>query len=156
MLTILPAPAEHEGIPVVGQGTVLLNVAADKYPGVTLDSRVTWEAHLDSIATHTAKKVGALWRACRYLTLPSSIRFAVFVIMPDLLYALTAFSNCPKPPPPPQIQRLQILPRCQSCVQLPSYRFSIAVLGKDVLVQGGRVTEAECGQPGVALCSHTG
>ena len=59
--------------------------------GVSVDNKLSWEAHVDSIQAKVNRKIGALRRTYRQLTPVARRSYFIAVIQPDLQYASSAF-----------------------------------------------------------------
>ena len=62
-----------------------------KYLGVIIDSTLSWEAHVDSVVSKVAKKIGALRRAGNSLTQAARRQYYLSVIQSDLQYGTNAY-----------------------------------------------------------------
>ena len=62
-----------------------------KYLGVIIDSTLSWEAHVDSVVSKVAKKIGTLRRAGNSLTQAARRQYYLSVIQSDLQYGTNAY-----------------------------------------------------------------
>lgn len=69
----------------------LETTATAKYLGVVLDCDLTWQAHVDHLASKTARTIGQLWRHGRSLTLRARRTWYISMIQSQLCYASNSF-----------------------------------------------------------------
>ena len=62
-----------------------------KYLGVIIDSTLSWEAHVSSMVSKVAKKIGSLRRAGNSLTKAARRQYYLSVIQSDLQYGTNAY-----------------------------------------------------------------
>ena len=62
-----------------------------KYLGVIIDSTLSWEAHVDSVVSKVAKKIGTLRRAGNSLTQAARRQYYLSVIQSDKQYGTNAY-----------------------------------------------------------------
>ena len=62
-----------------------------KYLGVIIDSTLSWEAHVDSVVSKVAKKIGTLSLAGNSLTQAARRQYYLSVIQSDLQYGTNAY-----------------------------------------------------------------
>ena len=62
-----------------------------KYLGIIIDSTLSWEAHVDSVVSKVAKKIGTLRRAGNSLTQAARRQYYLSVIQSDLQYGTNAY-----------------------------------------------------------------
>ena len=78
-------------------------VTESRLLGVIVDNNLTWSAHVDTVYSKVARKIGAMKRTSRQLSLKARGSFFLSVIQPDLEYAAGA---CVPSMPESQRQRL--------------------------------------------------
>ena len=78
-------------------------VTESRLLGVIVDNNLTWSAHVDTVYSKVARKIGAMKRTSRQLSLKARRSFFLSVIQPDLEYAAGA---CVPSMPESQRQRL--------------------------------------------------
>ena len=78
-------------------------VTESRLLGVIVDNNLTWSAHVDTVYSKVARKIGAMKRTSRQLSLKARRSFFLSVIQPDLEYATGA---CVPSMPESQRQRL--------------------------------------------------
>ena len=64
-------------------------VTSNKFLGVFLDNRLSWEAQIFHITRKVSQKIGALLRAGQPLTLPAKRLFYMAIIAADIEYGST-------------------------------------------------------------------
>ena len=78
-------------------------VTESRLLGVIVDNNLTWSAHVDTVYSKVVRKIGAMKRTSRQLSLKARRSFFLSVIQPDLEYAAGA---CVPSMPESQRQRL--------------------------------------------------
>lgn len=82
---------QRQAIKVCLSGVHLSEVDSARCLGVTLDNRLTFAAHINNLSRRVNRKIGALRRSSRQLSLSARRLYLVSVIQPDLEYALPVF-----------------------------------------------------------------
>ena len=81
---------EDVKLDVCCNSTLLSQSNTAKYLGVTLDSKLSWSAHVDVVVRRVSATIRSLWRIRRHLTTTAARRYYCAVISPLMLYG----SNC--------------------------------------------------------------
>ena len=90
----IPAGRQHTAdLQVVCHDTSLPSVPSARYLGATIDSCMSWHAHIAKCSARVSQKIGALWRMRRCLNHQSRMTYFRSLIMSDLLYASNAYSS---------------------------------------------------------------
>ena len=69
----------------------LSTVSSYKNLGLTIDSALTWDAHIDSVVRKVSRKIGALKRAGNEMTRDTRRKYYLAVVQSDLQYGSNAF-----------------------------------------------------------------
>ena len=72
----------------------ITNVTAQKLIGVTLDSLMSYEPHIDELSKNLSKRVGLLKHISSYLKQRQREMFYTCVIKPTLMYGSVVWDNC--------------------------------------------------------------
>ena len=95
MTTAMLLPPKHQQCPadilIRCCDATLSMVNEYKYLGVIIDSTLSWEAHVDSVVSKVAKKIGTLRRAGNSLTQAARRQYYLSVIQSDLQYGTNAY-----------------------------------------------------------------
>ena len=90
----IPAGRQHTAdLQVICHDTSLPSVPSARYLGATIDSGMSWHAHIAKCSARVSQKIGALWRMRRCLNHQSRMTYFRSLIMSDLLYASNAYSS---------------------------------------------------------------
>ena len=96
-----------DDIQVSCDGTALPQGESARYLGVTVDKALSWEAHVSALVTKAGRKIGALRRARRSLSLHCRLTYLRSVIVPDLLYGAVSYATALRQGQLDRLQKLQ-------------------------------------------------
>ena len=94
VLTVFPGRDAGPRVTVLCRSQALPTVTSAKYLGVIIDEGLNFQQHLKAITARVSRKVGALWRTRRCLSLAARVTYLKSVVMPDLTYASSCFLFC--------------------------------------------------------------
>ena len=94
VLTVFPGRDAGPRVTVLCRSQALPTVTSAKYLGVIIDEGLNFQQHLKAITAKVSRKVGALWRTRRCLSLAARVTYLKSVVMPDLTYASSCFVFC--------------------------------------------------------------
>ena len=94
VLTVFPGRGAGCRVTVLCRSQALPTVPSAKYLGVIIDEGLNFQQHLKAITAKVSRKVSALWRTQRCLSLAARVHYLKSMVMPDPTYASSCFVFC--------------------------------------------------------------